>query len=89
MLTADVRCRIDAKVKAEATEVIEAMGLSVSDAIRLFLKRVASEGAIPFELRMPNAKTIAAMEEIENPKTRAKLKRYKSVAEMNKALARS
>jgi DNA-damage-inducible protein J len=89
MLTTDVRCRIDAKVKAEATEVIEAMGLNVSDAIRLFLKRVASEGAIPFELRMPNAKTIAAMEEIENPKTRAKLKRYKSVAEMNKALARS
>jgi DNA-damage-inducible protein J len=89
MLTTDVRCRIDAKVKAEATEVIEAMGLNVSDAIRLFLKRVATEGAIPFELRIPNAKTIAAIEEIENPKTRAKLKRYKSVAEMNKALARS
>lgn len=89
MLTTDVRCRIDAKVKADATQVIEAMGLNVSDAIRLFLKRVATEGAIPFELRVPNAKTIAAMEEIENPKTRAKLKRYKSVAEMNKALARS
>ncbi|WP_108507653.1 type II toxin-antitoxin system RelB/DinJ family antitoxin [Polynucleobacter acidiphobus] len=89
MLTTDVRCRIDAKVKAEATEVIEAMGLNVSDAIRLFLKRVATEGTIPFDLRIPNAKTIAAMEEIENPKKRAKLKRYKSVAEMNKALARS
>jgi DNA-damage-inducible protein J len=89
MLTTDVRCRIDAKVKADATEVIEAMGLNVSDAIRLFLKRVATDGTIPFDLRVPNAKTIAAMEEIENPKTRAKLKRHKSVAEMNKALARS
>lgn len=88
MLTTDVRCRIDAKTKADATEVIEAMGLNISDAIRLFLKRVASEGAIPFDLRMPNAKTIAAMEEIENPKSRAKLKRHKSLAEMNKALTR-
>ena len=89
MLTTDVRCRIEAKVKADAAEVIEAMGLNVSDAIRLFLKRVATDGTIPFDLRVPNAKTIAAMEEIENPKTRAKLKRHKSVAEMNKALARS
>ena len=57
--------------------------------IRLFLKRVATDGTIPFDLRVPNAKTIAAIEEIENPKTRAKLKRHKSVAEMNKALASS
>ena len=46
MLTTDVRCRIDAKVKADAAEVIEAMGLNVSDAIRLFLKRVATDGTI-------------------------------------------
>lgn len=89
MLNTDVRCRIDAKVKADATEVIEAMGLNVSDAIRLFLKRVATDGTIPFDLRLPNAKTIAAMKEIENPKARAKLKRYKSVAEMNIALSQS
>ena len=57
MLTVDVRCRIDPKTKEQASEVIEAMGLSVSDAIRLFLKRVAADGAIPFELRAPNAKT--------------------------------
>ncbi|CAM3756228.1 type II toxin-antitoxin system RelB/DinJ family antitoxin [Polynucleobacter antarcticus] len=73
----NVRCRIDAKVKADAVEAIEAMGLNVSDAIRLFLKRVATDGTIPFDLRMPNAKTITAMEEIENPKTRAKLKLLK------------
>ena len=88
MLTTDVRCRIDKKTKHDASEVIESMGLSVSDAIRIFLKRVATEGTIPFDLRIPNAKTIAAMAEIENPKTRATLKRYKSLTQMNKDLLR-
>ncbi len=88
MLTTDVRCRIDTKTKHDASEVIEAMGLSVSDAIRIFLKRVATEGTIPFDLRIRNAKTIAAMAEIENPKTRATLKRYKSLTQMNKDLLR-
>ena len=88
MLTTEVRCRIDTKTKRDAIKVIEAMGLSVSDAIRIFLKRVATEGTIPFDLRIPNAKTIAAMAEIENPKTRATLKRYKSMTQMNKDLLR-
>jgi DNA-damage-inducible protein J len=88
MLNTEVRCRIDTKTKRDASEVIEAMGLSVSDAIRIFLKRVATEGTIPFDLRITNAKTIAAMAEIENPKTRATLKRYKSLTQMNKDLLR-
>jgi DNA-damage-inducible protein J len=88
MLTADVRCRIDPKTKEDAAEVIEAMGLTVSDAIRLFLKRVASEGAIPFELRVPNAKTIAAIAELEAPKSRSKAKRYKTLEDMHVALKR-
>jgi DNA-damage-inducible protein J len=41
------------------------MGLSVSDAIRLLLVRVAAEKALPFELKVPNADTRAAMEELE------------------------
>ena len=88
MLTVDVRCRIDPKTKEDAAEVIEAMGLTVSDAIRLFLKRVASEGAIPFELRVPNAKTIAAIDELEVPKSRSKVKRYKTLEDMHAALKR-
>ncbi len=86
MLTVVVRCRIDPKTKEQASKVIEAMGLSVSDAIRLFLKRVAADGAIPFELRAPNAKTISAIEELESPKRRAKLKKYKNLDEMNRGL---
>lgn len=88
MLTVDVRCRIDLKTKEDAAEVIEAMGLTVSDAIRLILKRVASEGAIPFELRAPNAKTIAAIDELEVPKSRSKVKRYKTLEDMHIALKR-
>ena len=88
MLSVDVRCRIDPKTKEDAAEVIESMGLTVSDAIRLFLTRVASEGAIPFELRVPNAKTVAAIAELESPKSRSKLKRHKNLDTMHEAIKR-
>ncbi len=88
MLSVDVRCRIDPKTKEDAAEVIESMGLTVSDAIRLFLTRVASEGAIPFELRVPNAKTVAAIAELESPKSRSKIKRHKNLDAMHDAIKR-
>jgi len=88
MLSVDVRCRIDPKTKEDAAEVIESMGLTVSDAIRLFLTRVASEGAIPFELRVPNAKTVAAIAELESSKSRSKLKRYKNIDALHDAIKR-
>ena len=56
-----VRARIDPVLKEDATEVLENMGLTVSDAIRLFLIRVVSDRALPFEVKVPNARTIAAM----------------------------
>lgn len=79
MLSVDVRCRIDPQTKKQASEAIESMGLSVSDAIRMFLTRVAADGAIPFELRVPNAETIAAIDELEDPERRASLKKFTSV----------
>jgi DNA-damage-inducible protein J len=88
MLSVDVRCRIDPKTKEDAAEVIESMGLTVSDAIRLFLTRVASEGAIPFELRVPDAKTVAAIADLESPKSRSKLKRHKNIETIHQALKR-
>jgi DNA-damage-inducible protein J len=60
-----VRARIDGRVKEKAAKVLADMGLSVSDAIRLLLVRVAAEKALPFELKVPNADTRAAMEELE------------------------
>ena len=56
-----VRARIDATTKAEAAAVLAAMGLTLSDAFRLLVKRIAAEKALPFEPLVPNAKTIAAV----------------------------
>ena len=58
-----VRARIDEQIKEEATVVLAAMGLTVSDAFRIMLTRVAREKALPFEPLMPNAVTITAMKE--------------------------
>ncbi len=60
-----VRARIDGQVKAKAAKVLADMGLSVSDAIRLLLLRVAAEQALPFAIRVPNAETRAAMAELD------------------------
>jgi DNA-damage-inducible protein J len=56
-----VRARIDEQVKEEASAVLAAMGLTVSDAFRIMLTRVAHEKALPFEPLVPNARTIEAM----------------------------
>jgi DNA-damage-inducible protein J len=61
--TTMVHVRVDDETKAQATEVLDALGLSVSEAVRIFLKRVAVEQAMPLELKVPNAATRAAMEE--------------------------
>jgi len=58
-----VRARIDAETKAEASAVLASIGLSLSDAIRLMLKRVVAEKALPFEPLIPNAETIEAIME--------------------------
>lgn len=73
-----VRARIDAEVKEEAGRVLAEMGLTVSDAIRLMLVRVAAEKAMPFPIRVPNAETIAAMEEARS----GQLRSYASMGEL-------
>jgi DNA-damage-inducible protein J len=59
--TTMLHVRIDRKTKDEANETLEHLGLSMSDAIRLFLHRVAADQAFPLELKVPNAATRAAM----------------------------
>jgi DNA-damage-inducible protein J len=61
--TSMLHVRIDDEVKSQATVALTAMGLSISDAVRLFLKRVVSDQAFPLELKVPNAETRAAIEE--------------------------
>ena len=55
--------RVDDEIKTQASEALAAMGLSVSDAVRILLKRVVNDQAFPLELKVPNAQTRAAMEE--------------------------
>jgi DNA-damage-inducible protein J len=56
-----VRARIDERTKREATAALKKIGLTVSDALRLLLVRIAAEKALPFEPLNPNAETVAAM----------------------------
>jgi DNA-damage-inducible protein J len=73
-----VRARIDAGLKKEATAVLSGMGLSVSDAIRMMLVRVAAERALPFEVREPNRETQEALRAAE----RGELVRFESLADL-------
>jgi len=63
-----VRARIDTDTKQRATEALDAMGISVSDAIRLLMIRVADERRLPFEIKAPNKDTQKAMNEFDNQK---------------------
>ena len=55
--------RVDNEIKAQASEALASMGLSVSDAVRILLKRVVNDQVFPLELKVPNAQTRLAMEE--------------------------
>jgi DNA-damage-inducible protein J len=57
-----VRARINEEIKEEASAVLESMGLTVSDAFRMMMVRIAREKALPFEPLVPNKETIAAIE---------------------------
>ncbi len=70
-----VRARIDTATKQRAADALEAMGLSISDAIRLLMLRVADERRLPFEVKAPNATTRKAIAELEAGKG----KRFKNV----------
>ena len=78
MGTTMVHIRVDQKVKQKAAKTLEAMGISISDAVRMLLVRVAAEQALPFEVRVPNATTVKAMESLE----KGKGKRFKSADDL-------
>ena len=61
--TTMVHVRVDEHIKTQATETLASMGLTVSDAIRVFLTRIVAEQQLPFALKAPNADTRAAMKE--------------------------
>jgi DNA-damage-inducible protein J len=76
--TAVVRARIDEKTKRKASKALAGMGLSMSDAIRLMLVRVAEEKALPFDVYEPNEESLRAIAELE----RGKGQRFETVEEL-------
>jgi DNA-damage-inducible protein J len=77
-----VQTRIDGAIKNEAAAVLATMGLTVSDAVRLMLTKIAREHALPFDMFMPNATTVAAMMEARS----IKLPCANSIEDLKKAL---
>ena len=73
-----VRARIDTRTKELATEALGAMGLTVSDAIRMLMMRIAEEHRLPFEVKVPNSITQNAIAELEAGNG----KRFNTVAEL-------
>ena len=74
-----IHARIDPRVKASAERVFSRIGISTTEAIRLFLKQVELHKGLPFPVAIPNAETIAAMREANDP---AALNRYESFREL-------
>ena len=66
-----VQARVDQSVKDEASIVLAAMGLTISDAVRMMLTRVVRERSLPFDALIPNEETIAAIREAREGKAKA------------------
>ena len=76
-----IHVRIDEQIKKKAAKTLEAMGLSLSDAVRVFLVRVVAEKQMPFSLKVPNAETLSSMAEADEIIV-AKRARYKTGADL-------
>ena len=78
-----IHARIEPKLKRSAERIFSEIGMSTTEAIRLFLKQVELHRGLPFSVSIPNAETVAAMKEANNPST---LKRYGSFRELREQL---
>lgn len=63
--TEQIRVRLEPEVKQQANVILDELGLSVSDAVSLFMRQIIHHRGLPFSLNIPNAETIAAIEELE------------------------
>jgi len=73
-----VHVRIDKRIKTKAAKTLASMGLSVSDAVRVLLTRVVAEKALPFDVKIPNAATKAAIREART----SKLPSFRNVSDL-------
>ena len=80
MKTALIQTRVEPDLKAEVESILREIGISTSEAITIFLNRVKLEKGIPFELKIPNAKSLEAIKDIEEGKVE-KFKNAKTMFE--------
>ncbi len=77
--------RMNSELKEKATEALSEMGLSTSEAVRLLFHRIAVDQAFPLELKVPNARTREAMDEVEQM-VKDRKSRFESADKMFSAL---
>ena len=81
--TATLNIRTDPDVKARAEHIYRSFGITLSDAVNIFLRKSVMEGGLPFDMRQPNATTLAAMRETEDILSgKIQTKRYASAREL-------
>ncbi|MBK9279195.1 MAG: type II toxin-antitoxin system RelB/DinJ family antitoxin [Candidatus Obscuribacter sp.] len=80
-VTKMIHIRVDEEMGDKAAKTLEAMGLSMSEAVRLFLHRVVAEQALPFDIKVPNETTRAAMAEADEI-VRAKKTQFSSYEQL-------
>jgi DNA-damage-inducible protein J len=78
-----IHARIEPKLKMSAERIFSEIGMTTTEAIRLFLKQVELHGGLPFPVSVPNAETVAAMKEANRPSA---LRRYGSFRELRERL---
>ena len=78
MKEATVNTRMEPKLKKEAEAILHEVGLSSAEAVRLFYKQVCLRKGLPFEVKIPNAKTVKSMRDADTRKTR----KAKSISEL-------
>ena len=81
--TAMIRARTELKLKNKVERIFEVLGLTASEAINLFYHRVELENGIPFDLKIPNAKTLQAINDADKKRN---VLRYDNVEHMLKDL---
>lgn len=81
--TATLNIRIDPDTKFRAEQLYRSFGITLTDAVNIFLRKSIMEGGLPFDMRDPNAETLAAMRETEDILSgRIQAKKYSSAREL-------
>jgi len=83
-LPTDVCLRLDADTRERAERVLADLGLSLGEVVSVLIRRVADEGVLPFEMKIPNEETLAAMDELES----GRAPRFKDVDSLMEDLLR-